>query len=82
MFMTIFIWIVGGLISGSLTGLVIMKRGFDVLGDLFIGSLGGIGGGMTLGLLGLAPANWMIHSIGAVVGGIILVSLIRPARRI
>lgn len=81
MFTTILIWIVFGIISGSLTGLVIMKRGFDVLGDLFIGSLGGVGSGMVLGLLGMAATNWPVHIIGSLVGGIILVSLIRPARR-
>jgi uncharacterized membrane protein YeaQ/YmgE (transglycosylase-associated protein family) len=80
--MNILIWIVGGIVAGWLTGLVMAGRGYGILGDLIIGLLGGVVGGWLFGLLGLAPQNWIGQILVACGGGIVLVALIRLLRRV
>jgi uncharacterized membrane protein YeaQ/YmgE (transglycosylase-associated protein family) len=82
MFITVLIWIVVGIVAGWLTGLVVKGRGFGLLGDLVIGLLGGVIGGLVFGLFGLAPTNWLGQILVSLVGGIILVVLIRLIRRV
>lgn len=82
MFVTVLIWIVVGIVAGWLTGLVVKGRGFGLLGDLVIGLLGGVIGGLVFGLFGLAPTNWLGQILVSLIGGIILVALIRLIRRV
>lgn len=79
--MYILIWIVSGIIAGWLTGLIMRGRGFGLVGDLVIGLLGGLVGGFLARAFGLAPASWLGQIIVAVVGGIVLVAIIRALRR-
>lgn len=46
--MHILVWIISGIIAGWLTGLVVLRRGLGLLGDLIIGLLGGLIGGGCL----------------------------------
>lgn len=82
MLWTILIWIVVGIVAGWLTGLVVKGRGFGLLGDLVVGLLGGVVGGLVFGQFGLAPTNWLGQVFVSLIGGIILVGLIRLLRRV
>ena len=46
--MRILLWIISGIVAGWLTGLVMKGRGYGLLGNLVIGLLGGIIGGVVL----------------------------------
>lgn len=75
------IWIISGIIAGWLTGLVVRGRGFGLVGDLIIGILGGILGGWLFLFFGLIVIGIIGNIIAAVIGGIVLVAIIRTLRR-
>lgn len=75
------IWIIGGIIAGWLTGLIMKGKGFGLIGDLIVGLVGGLLGGWLAGLVGIAPTNWIGQIIVAVVGGVILVAIVRAIRK-
>ena len=75
------IWIIGGIIAGWLTGLIMKGKGFGLIGDLVVGLIGGLLGGWLAGLVGLSPTSWIGQIIVAVVGGVILVAIIRAIRK-
>ncbi len=79
--MNILLWLISGIIAGWLTGLIMKGGGFGVIGDLVVGLLGGLIGGFLAGLLGIEPANWVGQILIAVVGGVVLVALLRLIRR-
>ncbi len=79
--MNVLIWIVSGILAGWLTGLIMRGRGFGLIGDLVIGLLGGLLGGWLFSLLGLAAASWLGQIAVAVVGGVVLVAIVRALRR-
>jgi uncharacterized membrane protein YeaQ/YmgE (transglycosylase-associated protein family) len=79
--MRILIWIISGIIAGWLTGLIVRGRGFGLVGDLIIGLLGGLIGGWLFGLLGIAATSWVGEILAAVLGGVVLVAVIRTLRR-
>ena len=80
--MNILLWLISGIIAGWLTGLIMKGGGFGVIGDLVVGLLGGLIGGFLAGLIGIAPANWVGQILIAVLGGVVLVAILRmiPAR--
>jgi uncharacterized membrane protein YeaQ/YmgE (transglycosylase-associated protein family) len=80
--MNIVIWIVSGIIAGWLTGLVVKGRGYGMIGDLVIGLLGGVLGGWLLGFVGLSATNWLGQIVVSVIGGVVLVAIIRALRRV
>jgi uncharacterized membrane protein YeaQ/YmgE (transglycosylase-associated protein family) len=80
--MNIILWIVSGIVAGWLTGLIRRGRGFGVIGDLVIGLIGGLLGGWLAGLLGIVSTGWIGQIIVAVVGGVVLVAIIRLLRRL
>jgi uncharacterized membrane protein YeaQ/YmgE (transglycosylase-associated protein family) len=70
-----------GLISGWLAGLLTRGGGFGVIGDIIVGVLGAMIGGHVLGWFGVYTYG-LLGSIGtAVVGAVILLSLIRALKR-
>jgi uncharacterized membrane protein YeaQ/YmgE (transglycosylase-associated protein family) len=80
--MYILVWIVCGIIAGWLTGLIMRGHGFGLVGDLIIGLLGGLIGGFLARAFGLAPTSWIGQIIVAVLGGIVLVAIIRALRKV
>jgi len=80
--MQILIWIVSGIIAGWLTGLIMRGRGFGLVADLIVGLLGGLVGGFLARAFGLAPTSWIGQILVAVVGGIVLVAVIRALRKV
>ncbi|GAB61301.1 MAG: GlsB/YeaQ/YmgE family stress response membrane protein [Candidatus Jettenia sp.] len=79
--MYLIIWIISGIVAGWLTGLIIRGRGFGLMGDLIIGILGGILGGWLFAVFGLLVIGIIGNIIAAVIGGIVLVAIIRILRR-
>jgi uncharacterized membrane protein YeaQ/YmgE (transglycosylase-associated protein family) len=75
------VWIISGIIAGWLTGVIMKGKGFGLFGDLAIGLLGGLLGGWLAGVIGLSPTGWIGQIILSVVGGVILVAVVRAIRR-
>jgi uncharacterized membrane protein YeaQ/YmgE (transglycosylase-associated protein family) len=81
MLMGLAVWIIGGIIAGWLTGLILKGKGFGLFGDLVIGLLGGLLGGWLAGQLGIDTSGLVRQVIISVIGGVILVALVRGLLR-
>ena len=79
--MHILIWLISGVIAGWLTGQIVEGKGYGLVGDLVIGLMGGAIGGWLFGLLGIATTGWIGEIVFAVVGGVVLVVVVRTLRR-
>ncbi len=81
--MHVVIWIIGGIVAGWLTGLVMRGRGYGLIGDLILGIVGGSAGGWLFGRLGSmeAPTGWFAHLTVAFIGGVVFVGAVRLVRR-
>ena len=75
------VWIIGGIFSGWLTGQIMKGKGFGLFGDLAVGLLGGLLGGWLARLVGLGASGWIAQIILAVIGGVILVAIVRAIRK-
>jgi len=75
------VWIISGIVAGWLTGLVMKGRGYGLIGDLVVGLLGGLIGGWLFSLFGVTAQNWLGEILVAVIGGVVLVAVIRVLRR-
>ena len=75
------IWIISGIIAGWLTGLVVKGRGFGLIGFLAIGALGGVIGGWIFKMFWLLSTNWIGNIFAAIIGGVILIAIVRTIRR-
>jgi uncharacterized membrane protein YeaQ/YmgE (transglycosylase-associated protein family) len=79
--MNILLWIISGIIAGWLTGLIMKGGGYGVVGDLIVGLIGGLIGGFLAGMFGVEPTSWVGQIVMAVVGGVVLVALLRMFNR-
>jgi uncharacterized membrane protein YeaQ/YmgE (transglycosylase-associated protein family) len=75
-------WIVVGVVAGWITGLIVKGRGYGLVGDLVIGLLGGLIGGWLFSRFGWTATTWLGEIIVAVVGGVVLVAVVRLLRRV
>jgi uncharacterized membrane protein YeaQ/YmgE (transglycosylase-associated protein family) len=74
--------VITGLIAGWATGKIMKGSGYGVLTDILLGIAGAIIGSRILGLLGIYTGGGLIAAIlVAILGAIILVALVRLARR-
>jgi uncharacterized membrane protein YeaQ/YmgE (transglycosylase-associated protein family) len=74
--------IVVGLIAGWATGKIMKGSGYGVLTDILLGIAGAIIGSRVLGLLGIYTSGGLIPAIlVAIIGAILLVAVVRLARR-
>lgn len=80
--MHILLWIVSGIIAGWLAGLIMRGRGYGLIGDFLLGLVGGIIGGWLARGAGIWPESWLGEIIVAVIGGVILVVIVRLIRRV
>lgn len=78
--MNFIIWILSGILAGWLTGKIMKGSGYGILGDLAIGLLGAVVGGFLAGLFGLESTSWIGQIVVAVVGGIVLVWVVRKIK--
>lgn len=79
--MNLILWIASGVIAGWLTGMIVKGKGYGLLGDLIIGLLGGLVGGWVSTLIGISARGWLGNVAIAVLGGVILVAVVRVLRR-
>lgn len=76
------IWLVVGAVAGWLAGLIVKGYGFGLVGNIVVGILGAFIGGWLFGSLGLMAGSGIVGSIiGATVGAVILLLLLRLVRR-
>jgi len=79
--MNILLWLIAGIIAGWLTGVIMKGGGYGLIGDLIVGLIGGLIGGFLAGLFGVAPTNWLGQILVAVLGGVVLVAILRMFNR-
>lgn len=70
-------WIVVGLIAGWLTGLLMRRGGYGIIGDLIVGLLGALIGGFLVGLVYHGSVGIVGSIVVAVIGAVILVAVLR-----
>ncbi len=75
--MNILLWLISGIIAGWLTGVVMKGGGYGLVGDLVVGLIGGLIGGFLAGMVGLEPSSWIGQILVAVLGGVVLVAILR-----
>jgi uncharacterized membrane protein YeaQ/YmgE (transglycosylase-associated protein family) len=79
--MGVIAFLVVGLIAGWLAGVITRGRGLGLIGDIILGVLGAMIGGHILGWLGIFPYGTIGSIFAALVGAVILLSLIRLVKR-
>lgn len=70
-------WIVVGLIAGWLTGLIMRRGGFGIIGDLIVGLIGALIGGFIVGFFYQGTVGLLGSIVVAVIGAVILVLILR-----
>jgi len=75
-------WLIIGLIAGWLASMIMGRGGYGIVGDIVIGVVGAFIGGFVLRLLNIggptaADATSWPSFIGAVLGAIILIAILR-----
>ena len=79
---SLIIFLIVGAVAGWLAGLIVKGYGFGILGNMVIGILGAFIGGWLFGHFGIFPAGGIVGElIGATVGAVILLLLLRLIRR-
>jgi len=77
------VWLVIGAIAGWLAGIIVKGYGFGLVGNIVVGIFGAIFGGWLFGQVGVASASGILGEIlGATVGAVILLFLVRLVRRV
>ncbi len=81
--MGIVAWVLAGLIAGWLTGKIMKGSGYGFFVDIILGIAGAIVGGfLARHLLGVdAGGSFILTTVVALVGAVILVALIRLIKR-
>lgn len=73
--------IVTGGLAGWVAGRLVRGEGYGFVVNVVIGVIGGIVGGKLLALFRVAPDGWLIELAVAVLGAILLLSLVNLVRR-
>lgn len=85
---TILVWVIVGLVAGFLASRVLLGHGLGLLGDIAIGIIGAIAGGLIISALGVtfnvAGHPIVSQTIVAFLGALVLLLIVRmlkPRRR-
>src|SRR5215203_3623629 len=79
---TLLIWLFVGAVAGWLAGMIVKGYGLGLIGNIVVGIVGSFIGGWVFGRLGLFAGSGIVGSIiGATVGAVILLLLLRLVRR-
>jgi uncharacterized membrane protein YeaQ/YmgE (transglycosylase-associated protein family) len=77
-----FLWfLLIGLAAGWLAGKITKGSGFGVIGDLVVGVVGAMLGGLLFRLVGLAATGLLGSLVVATIGAIVLLFLLRQIKR-
>lgn len=70
-----------GLCAGWLAGQIMKGGGFGLIGDLIVGVIGAMLGGMLFWLLGLTSNSTLGSLVTATVGAVLLLFILRRIKR-
>jgi uncharacterized membrane protein YeaQ/YmgE (transglycosylase-associated protein family) len=73
--------IVTGGLAGWIAGTLLRGAGYGLVVNIVIGVVGGIVSGKLFALLGVVPDGWPVNLATAVVGALLLLSLLSLGRR-
>jgi uncharacterized membrane protein YeaQ/YmgE (transglycosylase-associated protein family) len=76
----IFTWLLVGLVSGWLAGLVMKGRGYGIAADILLGIVGAFIGGFLFGLMNVFASGVLGNIVVAFVGAVVVVTLVRTLR--
>lgn len=80
--MSILLFLVIGLIAGWLAGLLVKGGGFGVIGDMVVGVLGALVGGLIFEKFGVSSGGGPVGSIiVATIGAVILIYVLRLVKK-
>jgi len=79
--MYIFWFLLIGLAAGWLAGQIMKGGGFGLIGDLVVGVIGALLGGILFDLFGLHAIGLLGNLVMATVGAIVLIALLRVIKR-
>ena len=79
--MHIFWFLLIGLAAGWLAGQIMKGGGFGLMGDLVVGVIGALLGGLLFDLFGLHAIGLLGNLVMATVGAIVLIALLRVGKR-
>jgi len=79
--MYIFWFLLIGLAAGWLAGQIMKGGGFGLIGDLVVGVIGALLGGILFDLFGLHAIGLLGNLVMATVGAIVLIALLRVGKR-
>jgi uncharacterized membrane protein YeaQ/YmgE (transglycosylase-associated protein family) len=83
----VIVWVIIGMIAGTFAAFVFRRRGYGSIGNLLIGLLGGVIGGVLFDLLNIRIGGELVlrftatDLLGAFVGALILLFLLRMISR-
>lgn len=75
------VWLLIGLIAGWLAGEVTKGSGFGLWGNIVMGIVGAILGGLLLGALGVDPGGFVGEVVQAFIGALVLLALVAAVRQ-
>lgn len=78
---SLIIWLLVGAIAGWLAGLVVRGYGLGLVGNVIVGIIGAFIGGWLIGSAGWLPSGLFGSIVSATIGAVILLLLLRFARR-
>ena len=72
------VWVVVGVIAGTVAGRLLRGKGYGPIGDLVLGLIGSVVGGMAFSLLNIDLGCWVCGDVVvAVFGAVLFVALTR-----
>ncbi len=74
-------WLIVGLIAGWLAGLVMQGGGFGLVGDMIVGLIGAVLGGLLFGQLVTGSPNFVGSILVAFIGACLLIAVVRFVTR-
>jgi uncharacterized membrane protein YeaQ/YmgE (transglycosylase-associated protein family) len=79
----LFSWLIVGLIAGALAGRVVEGRGLGCVGDIVVGIVGAVLGGLIVGQLGLfsGTAGFLGTLVVAFFGAVVFLAVVRLVTR-
>lgn len=80
--MSVIWFLIIGVFAGWLAGRFMKGRGFGLVGDLIVGVVGAMLGGLIFQALGIVAIGRFGHLIVATIGAIVFVALVRGLRRV
>lgn len=69
------LWLLIGLIAGWLAGELWRGRGYGTWGNIALGIIGAIVGGLLLGALGVDPGGFLGEVVQAVIGALVVLAV-------